>query len=115
MDGAGKWKTLLYVTLPQLSPVLFFQVVTGVIAAFQMVVQPLLLSGSGSAQVMSGLAVPRSNYLYMVNVYTQFFANQRFGYGSAMLWLFFVLILGITLLIFRSSSFWVYYEVDRDS
>jgi multiple sugar transport system permease protein len=116
IDGAGKWQVLRYVTLPQLSPVIFFQVVTGVIAAFQMVVQPLLLSEAGfSAQVMSGIAVPRSNYLYMVDVYTQFFANQRFGFGSAMLWVFFVIILGITLLIFRSSSFWVYYEVERDA
>lgn len=116
IDGAGRWQVLRYVTLPQLSPVIFFQVVTGVIAAFQMVVQPLLLSEAGfSAQVMSGIAVPRSNYLYMVDVYTQFFANQRFGFGSAMLWVFFIIILGITVLIFRSSSFWVYYEVDRDA
>ncbi len=113
IDGAGRWQVLRYVTLPQLSPVIFFQVVTGVIAAFQMVVQPLLLSDS--SQVMSGVAVPRGNYLYMVNVYVQFFNNQRFGFGSAMLWVFFLIILGITLLIFRSSSFWVYYEVDRDA
>jgi multiple sugar transport system permease protein len=116
IDGAGKLQVLRHVTLPQLSPVIFFQVVTSVIAAFQMVIQPLLLSEAGfSAQVMSGIAVPRSNYLYMVDVYTQFFANQRFGFGSAMLWVFFLIILGITLLIFRSSSFWVYYEVDHDA
>ena len=116
IDGAGKWQVLRYVTLPQLSPVIFFQVVTGVIASFQMVVQPLLLSEAGfSAQVLSGVAVPRSNFLYMVDVYTQFFTNQRFGFGSAMLWFFFLIILGLTLLIFRSSSFWVYYEVDRDA
>jgi multiple sugar transport system permease protein len=113
IDGAGKWQVLRYVTLPQLSPVIFFQVVTGVIAAFQIVVQPLLLSDS--SQVMSGVSVPRSNYLYMVNVYVQFFNNQRFGFGSAMLWIFFLIILGITVLIFRSGSFWVYYEVDRDA
>jgi multiple sugar transport system permease protein len=113
IDGAGKWATFFYVTLPQLSPILFFQVVTGVIASFQMVVQPILLAQTGNA--LSGISVPRSNYLYMVNVYTQFFVNGRYGFGSAMLWIFFLIILGITLLIFRSGSFWVYYEVDRDN
>lgn len=112
MDGASKWEVFRHVILPQISPVLFFQVITGAIAAFQTLVQPLLLAEVN--QVMVGVTVPRSNYLYMVNVYAQFFANQRFGFGSAMLWVLFLIILGITLLIFRSSTFWVYYEVNRD-
>lgn len=112
MDGANRWEVFRYVILPQISPVLFFQVITGAIAAFQTLVQPLLLSEVN--QVMVNVTVPRSNYLYMVNVYAQFFNNQRFGFGSAMLWVLFLIILGITLLIFRTSSFWVYYEVDRD-
>ena len=58
--------------------------------------------------------VPASTHLYMVQVYQEYFANQRFGYGSAMLWVFFVIILVSTLLVQRSSRFWVYYEVDRD-
>jgi multiple sugar transport system permease protein len=91
--------------------VIFFQVVTGVIYTLQTFIQPLLLvQTNGAASVAS---VPRGNYLYMVNVYEQFLYNQRFGYGSAMLWILFVLILAITLLVFRTSAFWVYYEVDR--
>jgi len=61
------------------------------------------------------LNVPESTHLYMVQVYQEMFANQRFGYGSAMLWAFFVIILVITLLVQRSSRFWVYYEVDREN
>jgi multiple sugar transport system permease protein len=112
VDGANKWQVFRRVTLPMLSPVIFFQVVTGMIASLQILVQPLLLSETTSiSQVVN---VPRSNYLYMVNVYEQFFAYQHFGYGSALLWVFFVVILLITLLVLRSGSFWVYYEVDRD-
>lgn len=112
VDGANRWQVLWRVILPQLTPVLFFQVITGVIAAMQTLIQPMLLAESSR---ISGVPnVPRSNFLYMVNVYQQFFNNQRFGYGSAMLWVLFIIILVITLLVFRSSNFWVYYEVDRD-
>jgi multiple sugar transport system permease protein len=112
IDGANKWEIFRFVILPQISPVLFFQVITGTIAALQTLIQPLLLAESNNN--MTGTNVPHGTYLYMVNVYSQFFDHQRFGFGSAMLWLLFLIILGVTLLIFRSSSFWVYYEVDRD-
>lgn len=114
MDGANKWDVFRFVTLPQLSPVLFFQVITGTIAALQTLIQPLLLTEVNLSMANTGVSVPTSTYLYMVAVYQQFFSLDRFGYGSAMLWVLFLIILGITLLIFRSSSFWVYYEVDRD-
>lgn len=112
VDGATSWQVLRSVILPLLSPVLFFEVITGVIYSFQMLIQPLLLAGSGTAA--AAVSVPRSNTLYMVNVYIQFFYNQRFGYGSALLWVLFGVVLLITLLVFRSSSFWVYYQVDTE-
>jgi multiple sugar transport system permease protein len=115
VDGANSWQTFWRVTLPLLSPILFFQVITGVIYALQTLIQPLLLAQSSQSASSTIAAIPRSNYLYMVNVFQQFFYNQRFGYGSAMLWVLFVIILAITLLVFRSSTFWVYYEVDRDT
>lgn len=112
VDGASSWQTFRKIVLPLLSPVLFFQVITGVIYSLQTFVQPLLLApGNGAVGVAS---VAPSNHLFMIDVYEQFLYNQRFGYGSAMLWVFFVLILAITLLVFRSSTFWVYYEVDRE-
>lgn len=112
MDGASSWRTFWSVTLPILSPVLFFQIVTSTIASFQIFVQPMLLSESNGVVGVGN--VPRANLLYMVNVFQQFFTFQRFGYGSALLWVFFLIMLVITLLVFRSSQFWVYYEVDRD-
>jgi len=112
VDGASRWRIFWNVTVPMISPVIFFQVVTGVIMSFQVLVQPLLLAETNSIGAVS--TVPPSTHLYMVQVYQEYFANQRFGYGSAMLWVFFLIILIITLLVQRSSRFWVYYEVDRD-
>lgn len=111
IDGSTGWQEFWKVTLPLLSPVLFFQIVTGVIAIQQVLVQPLLLSTSVGAY---GYVVPKSNLLYMVNVYLTFFVNQRFGYGSALLWILFVLVIVATLLLFRFSRFWVYYEVETE-
>jgi multiple sugar transport system permease protein len=112
VDGANGWQRLRAVTVPLLSPVIFFQMVMGVIGSLQTFIQPLLLTpNNGTGSIAS---VPRSNELFMVNAYQQFFYFQRYGYGSAMLWLLFLVILVFTLLIFRSSNFWVYYEVDRD-
>jgi multiple sugar transport system permease protein len=58
--------------------------------------------------------VQAGDYLYMVHVYAQFFDYQQYGYGAALLWILFVVILAITAAILRSSSFWVYYEVEQD-
>ncbi|MEV4019689.1 sugar ABC transporter permease [Nonomuraea angiospora] len=113
VDGASRWKVFRHVTVPMISPVIYFQVCTGVIATLQIVVQPLLLAETNS---ISGVGqVPQSTHLYMVQAYQEFFVSNRFGYGSAMLWVFFVVILAFTLLVQRSSRMWVHYEVDSDA
>jgi multiple sugar transport system permease protein len=113
VDGAGRWKAFRHVTVPMISPVLYFQVVTGIIATLQIVVQPLLLAETNS---ISGVGqVPQSTHVYMVQVWEEFFLGNRFGYGSAMLWVFFVIILTFTLLVQRSSRWWVHYEVNSDA
>ena len=108
IDGANAARTFRAVTLPLLTPVVLFVLVTGVIGSLQTLIQPVLLSAGNS-----GAFVPRSNFLYMVNVYQQVFQNQRLSYGAAMLWVLFVVVLLITLLILRSGTLWVYYEVDQ--
>ena len=96
-----------------ISPVIFFQVVTGIITALQMIIQPLLLAETNQIGALG--QVPQSTRLYMVQVYQEFFFSNRYGYGSAMLWVFFLIILVITLLVQRSSRLWVHYQVDSDA
>jgi ABC-type sugar transport system permease subunit len=67
---------------------------------------PMLVYGSGNM----GSTPPRAVYLYVVNTYRHIFAFQRFGYGTALLWLLFIVILALTLLVFRSARYWVHYE-----
>lgn len=113
VDGANKWTVFRHVTVPMISPILFFQVVTGVIVALQIFIQPMLLTNSAGISTVGG--VPESTTLYMVQVYQEFFLSSRFGYGSAMLWVFFIIILALTLVLLRSSRSWVYYEVDTEA
>jgi multiple sugar transport system permease protein len=113
VDGAGRWNVFRHVTVPMVSPVLFFQVVTGVIASLQILVQPLLLTSASGITSVSG--VPSSNRLYMVQVYQEFFLSNRFGYGSAMLWVFFLVILALTMVLMRSSRLWVHSEIDAEA
>lgn len=105
IDGAGRLQIFRSVTLPLLTPVIFFQIIMGIIGSLQVLVTPLLLAGATlSAEP------PPQNYFYLVNVYQQVFANQQFGYGIALLWMLFVVILLFTYLVFRSARYWVYYE-----
>jgi multiple sugar transport system permease protein len=53
-------------------------------------------------------------YLYMSNAYENFFVYDRFGYGSALLWVLFLVILAITAVVVRTGALWVYYDVDVD-
>ena len=111
IDGANAVRTFRAVTLPLLTPVLFYVIITGIISALQTFVQPLLLTTGGSTATYT---TPQTILLYMIYAYQQFFANQRFGYGSALLWILFVVVLLITMIVFRSSNMWVYYEVAHD-
>ncbi|HEY9293756.1 MAG TPA: sugar ABC transporter permease [Microlunatus sp.] len=108
VDGAGGWRVFTRITLPLLSPIILFEVITGVIASIQGFVAPLLLTSSSAASAVT--SVPQSTYLFMIHVYAQYFAYGRFGYASALLWALFVLILLLTILIFRVSARAVFYE-----
>ncbi|MFE4799384.1 carbohydrate ABC transporter permease [Streptomyces sp. NPDC056708] len=111
VDGASPWQTFSRITVPLLSPVLFFQVITGVIAGLQ-TFAPLLISlNSTPAGVTS---VPQGNYLYMIHVFAQTFANGRYGYASALLWVLFAVILAVTFLTFRLSKGAVFYSFEPE-
>ena len=97
------------ITLPLITPVVFFQLIMSIIGSLQTLVAPMLMAGSTMSTVP-----PRANYLYNVHVYQQVFANQRFGYGTALLWLLFILIISLSALVFFSSRYWVYYESSQE-
>ncbi|GAA4491413.1 sugar ABC transporter permease [Microbacterium panaciterrae] len=113
LDGAGNLRVLWNVTVPIISPVLYFQVITGVIASLQMLVQPMLLAESSKATSNLSL-IPESTTLFMLEVYKEFFGNHRLGYGSAMLWVFFVFVLVLTFVLQKISKRVVYYQVGTD-
>lgn len=111
IDGANRLQVTRYITLPLLTPVIFFNLVVGIIAALQILVQPMLLA-PGILGLSPGTVPPRDNYLYPVHAYLEIFVKQLFGYGSALLWLLFAVVLVLTLLLFRTSRRWVFYGVE---
>jgi multiple sugar transport system permease protein len=101
IDGAGRVRRLWHVTLPMLSPVIFFNVVMGLIQAVQSFTQIYLASdGQGDP---AGSAMTLSLYLFLTA-----FRDLRMGYASAIAWLLFVVVLLVTWALFRTSRHWVH-------
>ncbi|MCG3142449.1 MAG: Lactose transport system permease protein LacF [Anaerolineae bacterium] len=102
VDGAGWWATMRNVTLPMMSPVIFYSLVLGIVGVFQYFLVPLVVTdGTGRP----GGATMFFN-LYM---YKTFFTFQNMSYGAAQAWVLFILILVVTIFLFWSSKYWVYY------
>jgi multiple sugar transport system permease protein len=101
VDGARSWQRLVHITLPMMTPVLFFQLVMGIISALQVFTQAYIMTNGG----------PNNATLFMIlHLYRNAFTYQRMGYASALAWVLFIYILILTLFIYRSSTSWVYYE-----
>jgi multiple sugar transport system permease protein len=110
IDGASPFQLFRYVTLPLVTPVVFYQFIVGIIGALQVLTQPILLAQKANASQGLSTVPPRENFMFLVNVYQQSFNQQRYGYGSALLWIMFVFILILTLVVTISGKYWVYYE-----
>ncbi len=101
VDGASNWKRLIHITLPMMTPVLFFQLVVGIINALQIFTQAFIMTSGG----------PNNATLFLVlYLYRNAFQYFRMGYASAIAWVLFLYILVLTIVVFRWSSAWVYYE-----
>ncbi len=107
VDGADAWQRFIFVTLPMMSPVLFYNVVLGLIGTFNYFTQAYVASGAVSQDVGGPV---RSTLFYNIYLYQNAFEFNRMGYASAMAWVLFVIVLVLTLLVFKSSYLWVYYE-----
>jgi multiple sugar transport system permease protein len=102
MDGAGPWRLFRRVTLPMISPSMFFATTMTLITSFQVFVQPFLLTGGGPGVETETL---------MMFVYNEGFSVYQFGLAAAAAWILFVLILGVTAVQFAGQKRWVTYDV----
>ncbi len=101
VDGANKVRQFFAITLPLITPVLFYNLVIGIISTFQIFTSVYVMTAGGPVE---------STLFYNLYLYNNAFRYQRMGYASALAWVLFLIVLILTLLVFRSSSMWVYYE-----
>jgi multiple sugar transport system permease protein len=107
IDGAGWWKRTINITIPMITPVIFFNLVMGIIGGFQVFTQVYILT-SGVGFSVGG---PRdSTYVYVLNIFQQAFKYLRMGYGCALAWVLFLIILGFSAIIIVTRKRWVYSE-----
>jgi ABC-type sugar transport system permease subunit len=100
LDGAGAWRKTVHILVPMISPVILFNVVMAIIGAFQVFAEPYIMTGGGPED--------RTRFIAMF-IYSQAFLYQRLGYASAVAWVLFVVIVGLTLLALRIGRDRVYY------
>lgn len=105
VDGAGRIRTFFNVTLPMLTPIIFFNLIMQMVNAFQEFTSAFVVTRGGPL---------RSTYLYGVMLYEQAFRFLKMGYASAQSWVLFIIIIAMTMLVFKSSHYWTFYEDEGD-
>ncbi len=108
LDGATWWDKVRHVTLPAISPVIFFNLILGVIGTFQYFTQAFIMTGAGGSGSVGGPA--NSTLFYALYLYQNAFQYFRMGYACAMAWVLFILTLLASFIVFKTSARWVYYE-----
>ncbi len=103
IDGASSRQLFRYITVPLMTPTLFFGLVMGLIGAFQYFTEAFILTQGGPLF---------STYFYSLMVYERAFRFTQMGMAAAMAWVLLVVVLVLTLLVFRSSALWVFYETE---
>ncbi|MCB0160844.1 MAG: sugar ABC transporter permease [Caldilineaceae bacterium] len=106
IDGANAWHEFWNVTVPMLSPVLFFVIVISTINSFQILTDILVMTQGGPGT---------ATFVYVYYIYQAAFQYLKMGYASALAWILFAIILALTLLQLWGSRRWVYYEGDSRS
>lgn len=101
LDGASIWTRFWHITFPMITPIVFFNLIMQMINALQNFTSAFVITNGGPL---------KSTYLIGLKLYEEGFNNFKMGYASAISWIMFGIILVFTLLIFRSSSAWVYYQ-----
>ena len=104
VDGGGTWAKFRSITIPMMTPTIFFNLVMGIIGGFQAFTEAFIMTSGGPNN---------ASLFYVLYLYRTAFTESRMGYASALAWLLFLVILVVTILVFRSARNWVYYEGDR--
>jgi multiple sugar transport system permease protein len=104
LDGASVWTKFRTVTIPHLTPTIFFNIIMGIIGSFQTFTASYIMTNGGPNN---------ASLFYVLYLYRKAFEQFQMGYASAMAWILFVIILSLTLLVIKSSALWVYYEGER--
>jgi multiple sugar transport system permease protein len=104
LDGAVWWHKIVYITIPMLTPVIFFNLIMGLIGSFQYFTQAYIVTSGGPND---------STLFYSLYLYNNAFSYFHMGYASAMAWILFILIMAATLIVFKSSARWVFYGGDK--
>jgi multiple sugar transport system permease protein len=103
VDGAGRWTRFTRITLPLLSPIIFFNLVLQIIGAFQSFTQAFVVSG--------GTGGPSDSTLFItLYLYEEGFGRFHMGYASAIAWILLVIVAAFTAVNFLFSKFWVFYD-----
>lgn len=103
IDGAGAWAKFRNVTVPMLSPTILFNVIIELIAAFQIVDPPLVLTDGGPNN---------ATRLYVFNLYETAFEFSKMGYASLLAWILFIIVMLLTILTLQISKRSIYYETE---
>ena len=101
VDGASRPRMFFKITLPMLSPIIFFNLVIQLISMFQEFTTAFVVTQGGPI---------KSTYLYALMLYDQAFKFFKMGYASALSWIFFIIIMVFTAILFKSSTLWTFYE-----
>lgn len=101
VDGANKWRMYWKITFPAISPILFFNLIMQTIQAFQNFTSAFVITNGGPN---------KSTYVLGMKLYTEAFSNFKMGYASAVSWVMFVLIMIMTIVLFKTSNRWVHYD-----
>ncbi len=104
IDGASKWQMFMKVTVPLITPVIFFNFIMQTTQAFQEFTAPYVITGGGPM---------KSTYLISLYIYETAFKFFDMGYGSALAWALFIVVAIFTSITFRSSKYWVFYSGDK--
>ena len=105
IDGSNWWHKFFKITLPMLSPVIFFNLIVQLINGFMMFTEAFIVTGGGPFN---------KTLVYVLYVFRRCFTYYEMGYGCALSWILLIMVGIVTLIIFKSSKYWVYYESRSD-